>query len=212
MESKPEQTLLAQQGDTNGAVSAPADNPVVAGGKPADPKPEAPAADGAKAAESKPAAPAADGATPEQSVPDKYEFKLPEGQTLDESLAGKFSDMAKGLKLSQPDAQKLVDLYAAAQADQVKSFETQREQWRSQIKADPKHAEMLGDAKKALRLASPEQRAFIENSWLGDHPEMVRFLAKVGTLVKEDKVVNGNGGAHNSEPSLAAKMFPSMKK
>src|SRR5262245_60440079 len=46
-------------------------------------------------------------------APEKYEFKAPEGVTLDTGLVNDFTPLAKELGMSQDAAQKVVDLYAS---------------------------------------------------------------------------------------------------
>lgn len=208
-----EQTLLAQQGDTNGAAgnggeaqaAAPVAVPAAEGAAPAaaEQTPQE-----APAAETKPAqdkAPAEQQAK-EVAVPEKYEFKLPEGKALDDSLAQSFSERAKELKLTQDGAQKLVDLYVAQQEQQVAAFNKQRADWRAEFQKDPKHPELLDNAKKALRLASPEERAFLADSYLGDHPLVLRYLAKVGALTREDTLAEG-AGAGRTQRSAAEILY-----
>ena len=50
-------------------------------------------------------------------APEKYEaFKVPDGVQVDEAALKEFEPMARGLNLSQEQAQQLVDFYAAKQA------------------------------------------------------------------------------------------------
>ena len=56
-------------------------------------------------------------------VPEKYEFKLPEGMTLDSAKMAIVEPLFKELGLSQESAQKLVDYQIQAQKDEVKRAE-----------------------------------------------------------------------------------------
>ena len=49
------------------------------------------------------------------TVPEKYDFKAPEGQSLDAALVERATPIFKELGLTQDAAQKLVDFYNASQ-------------------------------------------------------------------------------------------------
>ncbi|MEI6083989.1 MAG: hypothetical protein WCS70_06775 [Verrucomicrobiota bacterium] len=229
-------TLLAGKGDTNTAGGKP-EGQAAAGTVVPDAAAQAAAAEkaaadqvaadkaaadaaaaspDAKAAAEKAAAEklAADEKAKADAIPEKYEFKLPEGVKLDETLNGKFAAQAKELGLNQAKAQKLVDLYVEQQGSlataQEQHLATMRDGWRKELLADPKSAELLGEAKKALSLASTEEKALFEGTWLGDHPAAVRFLAKVGRLLKEAPVIEGNATGKGSSVSVAKSLYPNQ--
>ena len=79
------------------------------------------------------------------------------------------------------------------------------------MKADPKHEELLGKAKRALNLADADTAKFLQTTAIGDHPGFLRMLAKVGELMGEDKLIEGAAGGSNREISLAELMYPSKK-
>jgi hypothetical protein len=150
------------------------------------------------------------------AVPEKYEFKLPEGVQQDEALFGQFTPIAKELGLSNAKAQKLVDLFVGIQKSgaevQEKAIAKQRADWAAEVQKDPNAKENLRLAKKALRLADPETAKLFQGTWLGDHPQVIGYLAKVGALVGEDKLVEGAAGAKGSDTKSAAELFyPSQK-
>ena len=89
------------------------------------------------------AAPAGDAAEPKdegekpEGAPEKYEWAAPEGVTLDESIMGSLSEVAKELNLPQAAAQKLVDKIAPVMAQrQVEQFEALRTEWRQASSSD----------------------------------------------------------------------------
>lgn len=150
---------------------------------------------------------------PEKHVPEKYEFQMPEGMEPDQGLIEAFSGVAKKLKLSQEEAaevvtaftkrgQELLAAQAKAEADQVKA-------WRDQVTSTPGYEqELLIPAKRTLmnsELVSPELKGLIEDSYLGNHPEVIKFLAKIQKLVKED--TPPKSGVKSPEKSRAAILF-----
>jgi hypothetical protein len=132
------------------------------------------------------------------SVPEKYEFRAPEGLRLDDAVLGAFSEVAKELALPQDAAQKVIDkmapVFAARQAEQLKALS---ESWVQASVADKefggeKIAEHLAVAKKALdELATPELRKLLDETGLGNHPEVIRVFYRAGKRLSEDTVVGG---------------------
>ena len=51
---------------------------------------------------------------------------------------------------------------------------------------------------------------FLEQTKLGDHPEMVQFLNRVGKAMSEDSLVTSGGGKKTPELSAAQRMYPNM--
>lgn len=131
-------------------------------------------------------------------VPDEYApFVLPEGMRLDEATVGEFVPIAKELGLSQAAAQKLADIAASMQQRQQDAVIEQHSQWAEAARTDSefggaKLTESLGVARKAAEaFGSPELLAVLEQTGLGNHPEILRLLYRVGKSVSNDSVVRG---------------------
>lgn len=156
------------------------------------------------------------------AAPEKYEFKAPEGVELDDSVVTAFSDVAKELKLSQDAAQQLVEKLAPvlAQSTMAKAegfFEDiggAPATWADKARADTefggaKFDANLAVAAKAMKLATPEMRALLDKTRVGDHPEMIRWMVRVGKALSEDTFVGGDPPP--AKPTDAAKkLFPYM--
>ncbi|MDW5502458.1 hypothetical protein R6Y99_21915 [Pseudomonas lundensis] len=138
------------------------------------------------------------------AAPEKYELAAPEGQELDANALAVFEPIAKELGLTQEQAQKLVDIYPQIQQQQAEAWSKQGEEWREQVKSDKeiggdKYTANVGNAQKALdQFGSPALREYLETTLLGNHPELVRFFAKVGKAVSEDTMVMPNNGGQLS--------------
>lgn len=133
-----------------------------------------------------------------QGAPDKYEFKPVQGTHLSEEVLGKFSDVAKELNLTQDAAQKMLDQVAPAIArQQHAAIHSMSEQWVSEVKADKEiGGEKLGAnlaiAKKARdAFGTDGLRKLLNESRLGNHPEVIRFFVRAGQAISEDKFVPG---------------------
>ena len=117
----------------------------------------------------------------EPVVPEKYEFKAPDGREFDQGVLEQFSEVAKELKLTQDGAQKVIDKLSNAIAEkQANTMKAASEQWIQSVNADKeiggaKLNENLSVAKKALEtFGTPELRTLLNESGLGTHPEIIR--------------------------------------
>lgn len=139
-----------------------------------------------------------------EGAPESYEFKAPDGVSFDEGVIGAFSEVAKDLNLPQDQAQKVLDKMAPViAARQLEQLEAARVEWADAAKADKefggeKLTENLGTAKKALdAFATPELRVLLDQSGLGNHPEVIRMFYRAGKAISEDRFVSGQGGKSN---------------
>lgn len=162
-----------------------------------------------------------------ETVPEKYEFTMPEGVDADSEMLAEFEPIAKELGLSQENAQKLVDLQikslqksvqkmqADHEAQQEEAFKEMTTQWAAAAKADSEYGgtkfnENLSVAQKALKqFASEGLIEYLNSSGLGNHPEVIRTFVKVGKAISEDKfVVGGQGGARATDPAKV--IYPNL--
>lgn len=137
----------------------------------------------------------ADG-TKDSSLETYADFTMPEGMTLDPAQLEAAAPLFKELGLNQEQAQKLVDFQAAqvqaGQQGQLDAFNQLKTDWVEQAKKDPeiggaKFDENIGDAKRAISKFGNEGFTKLLNDFgMGNHPEVIRFMAKVGRLTKED--------------------------
>lgn len=153
-----------------------------------------------------------------EGAPEKYEFQPTEGVAeVDPQVIGQFAEVAKELNLSQDQAQKIIDKVAPAmQARQAEQLQAARTQWAEDAKADKefggeKLAENLAVAKKAMdTFGTPELRSLLNDSGLGNHPELIRFMYRAGKAISEDTFVNSGGAAPAEPKTTAQRMYPNM--
>lgn len=153
-------------------------------------------------------------------APESYTFTPPEGQAYDPGMLTTFEATARELNLSQEAAQTLLERMAPtiterqAQA-QAASFQATVETWADQARKDPEiGGEKIGDTLRLGELAidklgTPELSKLLISSGFGNHPEVIRVLAKAGALLKEDSIVTGRETAAPADP--AALFYPSMR-
>lgn len=146
-----------------------------------------------------------------EGAPEQYKFA--NSEDFDQDILGQFSDVAKELNLSQEAAQKVLDKMAPAiESRQAEQLQAVREQWAAEAKADAEYGgdkldENLSAAKRALdAYATPELRTLLNDSGLGNHPEVIRFMVRAGKAISEDKFVTGGRGTN--QPTDIKRLYP----
>ena len=128
-----------------------------------------------------------------------YAFQFAEGLEVDPTSLDDLKTLAKDLKLPMDQAQKIADL-GAKQAQrwaeaQEQAIQNATAQWIEQVKADKEIGgeANLAVAKTALsQFGTPELTALLNESRLGNHPEVIRFFYKVGKAIGDDAVIPGS--------------------
>lgn len=148
-----------------------------------------------------------------EGAPEKYEFKAAEGVTFDDVVIGAFSEVAKDLNLPQDAAQKVLDKMAPVlAARQVEQIAEMHAGWVESAKTDKEFGgdrlqENLAVAEMALnQFGTPELRALLTNSGMGNNPEVIRAFYRVGKAISEDKIVSGS--APQSAANDARSLYP----
>ena len=132
-----------------------------------------------------------------QTAPDTYaDFVMPEGVEVDAALLTEATPIFKELGLNQDQAQKLVDFQAkqakAGSESRVDAFNQLMNDWQEQSKNDKelggdKFDENVKIAQVAIaKFGTPELKQLLEEHGVGNHPELIRFMVKVGKLTAED--------------------------
>lgn len=139
-------------------------------------------------------------------VPEKYELTMPEGFTLDAALLDEATPTLKELNLTNEQANKLVPLVAkiaqsqqdAANSAILAQVQADRKAWLDEAKADPEigganYDKTIVTAASALDklglVKGSPFRNLLDESGLGNHPEMIRAFKKVGEAIGEDGFV-----------------------
>lgn len=146
------------------------------------------------------------------------DFAMPEGVAIDEAVAGDLKDLARALNLPQDQAQRIADL-GARQAQrwadrQMKALNDASDAWVKATKSDAElGGEKLNDALAAGRRAmdafgTPELKSLLNETRLGNHPELVRFIARVGKAISDDTFVSGDRSAGTRGGDMASRLYP----
>ena len=146
--------------------------------------------------------------------PDGYALTFDQSVSVDADLLNNFRAVAHEAGITQAQAKKLADLYAGHMSGQdrkrVDSLRQAVDGWEKEIKQSPGFPAQKADAQRALaRYGSAELFQVMDETLLGSHPAMFRFMAAVGKALAEP----GMGGkSSGSGPITAEKIFyPNMK-
>lgn len=151
--------------------------------------------------------------TPPESYTD---FVMPEGVEIDAAQLESALPIFKELGLTQEQAQKLVDLRAEqVQGDaqrQIDAFNQLKTDWLNQSKSDKefggdKFDENIGAARTALdKFGTPELRELLDTYGIGNNPEVIRFMVRVGKMTLED--VPGGNNAPSAPKDRVSTLYP----
>jgi hypothetical protein len=149
---------------------------------------------------------------PKPATPESYSFKLPEGYTLDPSVADKASALFKDAGLSNEQAQKLVDTYIDLNKRTVESlyseFNATRTKWATEstawLEANGGTSAVKADIGRALNSifqkdGAPDSAAIagfreaMDMTGAGSNPYFIRAFATLAKAYTEGTPVNGNG-------------------
>lgn len=151
----------------------------------------------------------------ESEVPEKYDFKPPEGMEFDEETINLYAEAAKEAGLSQEKADIILGKIAPHLAQQqIKAVEKASAEWEAASRADPEFGgdklnENLSVAAKAIeQFATPELKTLLNESRLGNNPEVIRLFYRVGKAISEDGFVSAAGAPQISD---ARAFYPNTK-
>ena len=159
------------------------------------------------------------------AVPEAYELEVPGGFTIDSAALAAATPVFKELGLSNEQANKLMPVaaqFAAGLSDKLNAqilsqVRADRKAWLDTAMADREIGganwkQTLAKGAFALdNLGFPKGspfRVLLDESGLGNHPEMIRAWAKVGRAIGEDgDFVRGAGNPH-SRRDTAETLYP----
>lgn len=182
-------------------------------GAPPEPKPE----------------PAPEPAKPAAGAPEKYEFKLPEGATLEGPVLEEVTGLLKKHGLSNEAGQELVDFHAKqmkdAAAGPYKLWSETQETWLDEIKSSPDLGPKFTDgtlgasvSKMISTLPVEQAKAFrdaLNFTGVGNNPAIVRGLFAISQRFTEPGHVQGTAPAKvtapgQARPTAAGALYPDL--
>lgn len=147
-------------------------------------------------------------------APEKYEFDLGEGVAFDEAAFEAIEPILRDMDLSQDAANKIIGGYAEkvlpvlqqrAETQAAEAGQQLIADWAKETLADKEVGGARLDESKAMAARTishflPQDtegqqfRTFLNESGLGNHPQMMRMMSRIGRELGEAKVDPGFGG------------------
>lgn len=131
----------------------------------------------------------------------KYTLAMPEGVEVDQPLLDAITPTLIAKGFTGKEAQALVDEFIKVQTDRIgkqgENWATTISGWVDTAKADKdiggdKWDATVASATRATNaLGTPALKEYLNASGGGNHPELIRFMAKVGAMIKEDNPAVG---------------------
>jgi len=163
-----------------------------------------------------------------EGAPESYEdFTMPEGVEINEADLGEFHEVAKDLDLTQDQAQKLVDFQSKRAEASTEAFtqsmidahQKQNEDWVSELKADKDFGgddldKNIGLAVKVTnKFGSPELKAILDSSGMGNNPELIKMFNRIGKSISEDSLDSDSVNPEKGDVKSAADvLYPDQGK
>lgn len=157
---------------------------------------------------------------PVNQVPEdgNYALTMPDGVELDSEMMAVIGPVFKDLNLSNGHAQMIADKFIEVQQQragkQAEGWAQTITKWADDAKADPEMGGNKWDgtvtaAKSTVdRFGTPALKEYLEASGAGNHPEIIRLMAKVGAMIGEDDpAISENPGVKPSADRAVA-MYP----
>jgi hypothetical protein len=135
--------------------------------------------------------------------PLSYEgLRLPEDISFSSESLESFKQLAREMKLTEEQVQKLLDFESASLRNDAEQTEIQKrhivERWAEETRA-LYGAGLEKELSYALRAADafggPDLRSLLEDTGLGNHPVIIRTLSEVGKAISEDACPGGKPAA-----------------
>ena len=175
-----------------------------------------------------------DPAAPASAAPEAYaDYTVPDGYTLDPEIKTKADAIFRGLNLTQPQAQSLVDFFrettqAQSQAP-YEAYRTMTDGWKQssmdhpdlkgKLTAGGPVLTAIGRALSSLEPAlATDFRSIMDLTGVGNHPAMIRVLNHFATRLNEGSHVAGNGPSTHGQsasgatapPTAAQALYPNL--
>lgn len=157
----------------------------------------------------------------QEAQPQQYQpFTMPEGMEMDNDALNEALPVLQGLKASQEDAQKLVNVASAMMSKVMKNVSEQHnkvvEGWRKETEGlfakdgDAKFNERVGRAEEVVKqFFNEEQRNVLTAYGLGNHPAFFAMCLAIAEGTSEDRPnLPASTGGLQSTSTLANTWYP----
>lgn len=153
--------------------------------------------------------------------PASYTISLPDGMYLSDDMRDAFTATAHKYGLTNEAANALIALHIqqvnANERERVSRMADRSAQYERATRQDPeiggaKFESAIAAAKTALnRFGTKALIDVLDETGLGNHPEIVRLFARLGKSISEGRYVPTQGQPTPEKPRGAAALYPNMK-
>jgi hypothetical protein len=147
-----------------------------------------------------------------QPVPESYDLKVPEGTEIDDAYVKSVAEYAKKHSLTNDQAQSVLNRELNLRASIVRSHEEELDKnAKAWMEASESDSEIGGDnfkenislAKRVIdKFATPAFVNALNETGLGNHPEVIRIFQRIGSHLKDDSIVFPKTEGGRQERSL----------
>jgi hypothetical protein len=154
-----------------------------------------------------------------EGAPESYEaFTYPEDFNINEEYVESFRELAKSLNLTQEAAQNLIDFNLGSTNLTIETLAQEQDDlvnsWAEASKADREiggvnFEKNMSVARQPIeKYGTKELKDALNETGIGNHPDFLRFLFRLGNDMQEDKISVGSNP--QSDQDIAKILFPSM--
>lgn len=143
-------------------------------------------------------------------VKDEDKFDFPEGYKVNDEKVKNFISIAKELKLTKEQAQKLVDMDTKNIIEADKAFNAMKESWKQDtLKELGENADKkLGEASMAFKqFGDDEFVKLMKDTGLENHPAVVRVFRNISSKIATDKTVSATSNGVKSSKTLTEILY-----
>jgi len=135
------------------------------------------------------------------TVPEKYEFNLPEGLQLTPEIESQFTEIAKATGMTQEQANGLIKLHSDLMLDVMRQATKQKDAWAEECKkaglTAPEKVQLARNIISTFDKTGQVLQVLVE-SGAAYHPAVLGMLQEMGSMLQEDS-------APDSKPAPQAK-------
>lgn len=150
------------------------------------------------------------------------ELKIPENSALSDEDVDSVKELAKELSLDTKQAQALLDredqIQKKMEEISVQDLKDKSEEWLKSARQDREIGranfdKSLESAHQALKeFGSPELNELLNQTQLGNHPEVIRAFSKIGAMISDDTFIKARNMSEGKKLTIQERWYPNMKK
>lgn len=179
------------------------------------PSPTDETAESSDTGESKDVSPESDEAVEkeEPGVPESYDLDIPESMQVTDEAKASLDEKFREAGLTQEQAKTVFSMYTDTVEDMNRTLTKQSAAWLDESKKDPDiggsnfKSTTANVRRVTTRFGDEAFEAIMDETGLGNHPALLRFLNKVGASLAEDRSGSGSATSRPANRSLHEALY-----